>query len=70
MQGDGFTLLVKEGNQVKKGQKLIAFDIDKIKAAGYPATTAVLVTNSEVYAACKVSAGGGVSAGEALLKVE
>lgn len=70
MKGDGFTLLVKEGEQVKKGQKLIAFDIEKIKAAGYPTTTAVLVTNNEDYAACKAHLSGKVSASDSLITVE
>ena len=39
--------LVKEGDQVKAGQPLIRFDIDKIKAAGYSDTVAVLLTNSD-----------------------
>ena len=49
MNGDGFTCFVEEGDQVKAGQKLITFDIAKIKAAGYSTTTAVLVTNSDDY---------------------
>ena len=47
MQGDGFTCLVKEGEQVKLGQPLIRFDREKIKAAGYSDTVAVLLTNSD-----------------------
>ena len=47
MQGDGFTCLVKEGDQVKAGQPLIRFDRAKIKAAGYSDTVAVLLTNSD-----------------------
>ena len=47
MQGDGFTCLVKEGDEVKAGQTLIIFDRAKIKAAGYSDTVAVLLTNSE-----------------------
>ncbi len=70
MKGEGFKLLVREGDKVKKGQKLILFDIAKIKAAGYPATTAVLLTNSDDYAACKVNASGRVSAGDKLITVE
>ena len=70
MKGEGFKLLVKEGDKVKKGQKLIQFDIAKIKAAGYPATTAVLLTNSDDYAAYKVNASGRVSAGDKLITVE
>ena len=47
MQGDGFTCLVKEGDAVTVGQPLIRFDRDKIKAAGYSDTVAVLLTNSD-----------------------
>ena len=43
----GFTCLVQEGDAVKAGQLLIRFDIDKIKAAGYSDTVAVLLTNSD-----------------------
>ncbi len=47
MNGDGFTCLVKEGDAVKAGQPLIRFDRDKIRAAGYSDTVAVLLTNSD-----------------------
>ena len=47
MNGDGFDCLVKEGDQVKAGQPLIRFSREKIKAAGYSDTVAVLLTNSE-----------------------
>ena len=47
MQGDGFTCLVREGDEVKAGQPLIRFDRAKIKAAGYSDTVAVLLTNSD-----------------------
>ena len=47
MQGDGFNCLVNEGDEVKAGQPLIRFDREKIKAAGYSDTVAVLLTNSD-----------------------
>ena len=47
MKGDGFTCLVAEGDEVKAGQPLIRFDRQKIKAAGYSDTVAVLLTNSD-----------------------
>ena len=47
MKGDGFRGFVKEGDQVKAGQKLIEFDIEKIRKAGYSPVTAVLLTNSD-----------------------
>ena len=57
MEGDGFELFCAEGDQVKAGQKLMTFDIDKIKAAGYSTTTAVLVTNSDDYPGLEIKAG-------------
>ncbi|MBR0508069.1 MAG: PTS glucose transporter subunit IIA [Clostridia bacterium] len=47
MQGDGFECLVSEGDVVKLGQPLIRFNREKIKAAGYSDTVAVLLTNSD-----------------------
>ena len=57
MEGDGFELFCAEGDKVKAGQKLMTFDIDKIKAAGYSTTTAVLVTNSDDYAGLDIKEG-------------
>ena len=57
MNGDGFELFCAEGDTVKAGQKLMTFDIEKIKAAGYPTTTAVLVTNSDDYAGLDIKKG-------------
>ncbi len=45
MNGDGFKALVKEGQRVERGEKLIAFDPEKIKAAGHPLTTMLVVTD-------------------------
>lgn len=47
MNGEGFVLHCAEGDQVKAGQLLLEFDLDRIKESGYSTTTAVLVTNSE-----------------------
>ncbi len=49
MKGDGFEDFVKEGDKVKKGQKLMKFDREKIKAAGHPDTVVLLLTNSDDY---------------------
>ena len=54
MKGDGFELLVEEGQKVKAGQKLMTFDIAKITAAGYSPVAAVLLTNSDDYPEFKV----------------
>ena len=49
MQGDGFQCFVQEGQKVKAGDKLIAFDRAKIAAAKHPDVVVVLVTNSDDY---------------------
>ena len=67
MKGDGFELFVKEGDKVKKGDKLITFDIEKIKAAGYSPTTAVLLTNSDDYEEFKIQKTGKVAVGDEVI---
>ena len=47
MQGEGFERFVEDGQEVKAGQKLIEFDSQKIKDAGYSDVVAVLLTNSD-----------------------
>lgn len=69
MNGEGFEIFVAEGDTVKKGQKLLTFDIKKIEAAGYSATTAVLLTNSDDYADFKVVKNGETTVGEELFTI-
>ena len=70
MKGDGFKALVKTGDTVKKGQKLLTFDLDKIRAAGHPTVTTVLVTNADDYAGLTLEAAGSVTAGDKLIAVQ
>lgn len=46
LDGKYYDLNVNSGDKVKKGQKLLSFDIDGIKKEGYSTVTPVLVTNS------------------------
>ena len=43
MNGEGFTLHVKNGDRVVAGQPLVDFDRAKIEAAGYKAITPVVI---------------------------
>lgn len=70
MNGDGFTVLVSEGDKVKAGQKLMTFDISKIKAAGYSTTAAVLLTNSDDYQSCNVVKTGAAKQMEKIITVD
>ena len=64
MGGDGFKLLVNEGDHVKAGQKLIEFDPEKIKAAGHPCTTMLIVTAEGSAANIQMHSGMDAKAGE------
>ena len=64
MGGDGFNLLVNEGDHVKAGQPLIEFDPEKIRAAGHPCTTMLIVTGEGSAAGITMHTGMDVKAGE------
>ena len=64
MGGDGFELLVKEGDAVKQGQPLIRFDPEKIRAAGHPTVTVFIVTDEGNYETAEYLSGMDGKAGE------
>ena len=68
--GKHFTYLVNEGDKVKKGQPLIRFELEAIKAEGYPVITPVIVCNTDDYAAVEAKASGTVKQGDALLELK
>lgn len=69
LNGKGFKTMVKDGQQVKKGDTLIKFDLDAIKK-GYETITAVLVTNADEFAVVEqIKADGTVKVGDPLLVV-
>ncbi|MCV9878790.1 beta-glucoside-specific PTS transporter subunit IIABC [Brenneria izbisi] len=49
LQGKYYRMQVAEGDEVKKGQLLIEFDLDEITKAGYDMVTPVVITNAEDY---------------------
>ena len=46
LNGECFKLLVNQGEKVTRGQKLIEFDLKKIKEKGYDSTTMLLITEA------------------------
>ncbi|WP_163580793.1 beta-glucoside-specific PTS transporter subunit IIABC [Gracilibacillus saliphilus] len=49
LEGKYYAPHVEQGQDVKQGDLLITFDIEKIKDAGYPTVTPIIVTNSSDY---------------------
>lgn len=69
LDGKGFKPLAEAGDAVKKGQKLLEFDMELIQEAGYSLVTPVLVTNSDDFAEVVLSETKEVQAGDLLLTV-
>lgn len=46
MCGEGFELLVSQGDHVEAGQPLVRFDRERVAAAGHPDCVVLAVTNS------------------------
>lgn len=67
LEGKGFKPLVAAGDSVKKGQKLLEFDIDLIQKAGYSLVTPVLITNSDEFTDVLSVKADQVKAGDLLL---
>ena len=70
MNGAPFTIDVKEGDKLKKGDKIGSFDEKMIVEAGYRTVTPVVVTNSDTYTSFTLQKSGKVSAGDDVLTVE
>lgn len=68
--GQYFEAHVSDGQEVKKGDLLISFDMDKIKAAGYKVTTPLIIGNTDDYASVEPVAQNSVSAGDIILKIK
>ena len=71
LKGKFFTVHVKDGDTVKKGQLLLECDIEQVRQAGYPLTTPVLVTNADqLKVTCLPASGTQVTVGDAMLEVK
>ena len=49
LDGQHFEAHVEAGQKVKKGERLVSFDIGAIKQAGFEVTTPIIITNSDDY---------------------
>lgn len=63
LDGQHFEVHVTDGQEVKRGDLLVTFDIPAIKKAGYPVTTPLIVTNSSAYGTVRPLKTGDVKAG-------
>lgn len=70
LNGEGYKGFCQNGDVVKKGDKLVEFDMELIKSKGYDITTPIIITNSADFAEVQVTKKGNVSKGDAVLHVK
>ncbi len=70
LNGAPFTIDVKEGDKLKKGDCIGSFDEKAILDAGYRTVTPVVVTNADAYTSFRLLKTGTVQAGEDVLEVQ
>lgn len=70
LKGKHFTPKKKSGDTMKKGDILLEFDIDKIKADGYDVTTPIIISNTEQFEKVKACEDKVVTKESKLLSVQ
>lgn len=70
LKGEGFAPQVKEGDRVKKGQLLLKFDMDVIKAHNLSTVTPVVVTNTNDLKEVAPVASGKITGKDAIIRFE
>jgi len=68
LQGDGFSLLVKEGARVSNGQALLRYDLDNVAQRCKSLVSLLVITNGEHFQARPITLKG-VKVGEPLLHI-
>lgn len=70
LKGAPFTARVSTGDRVSKGDLMMDVDFDQVRTAGLPATTLIIITNSDDYSAIDVAAGKRVAPGDLLITLD
>lgn len=70
LKGAPFTARVSTGDRVSKGDLVMDVDFDQVRTAGLPATTLIIITNSDDYSAIDVAAGKRVAPGDLLITLD
>lgn len=69
LEGKGFTKKVSDGAKVKAGDVLIEADLETIRAAGYPATTMVILTNADDFAQVTKAESGAAATDQTIMNL-
>ena len=69
LEGKPFTVHVKDGDKVKKGQLLIEADLEAIKAAGLPIITPMVICNTDAYPTFNTHVGKNVTNDDVVIEL-
>lgn len=69
LEGKHFTVHAASGDKVKKGDLLIEFDLEAIKAAGFNTITPMVVCNSDAYATFNTHVGKAVTNADVVVEL-
>ncbi|MDO4345206.1 MAG: PTS glucose transporter subunit IIA [Eubacteriales bacterium] len=69
LKGENFSMKVKEGQKVAKGDLLVEADMEKIKAAGYDTSVIMVVCNMDAFPSVKCITGKDVMPGEDVIEL-
>ena len=69
LNGKHFEAVKKAEDRVRKGDVIVRFDLDAIKAEGYDVTTPVIITNTDEYESIEKADAETVHAGDTILTV-
>ncbi len=70
LKGKYYEAHVAQGDEVKPGQLILTFDIQKTQEAGYPVVTPVIIANTEAYKSVEGIKTGEIHCMEPLMKLE
>ncbi|GAF64689.1 PTS system transporter subunit IIC [Bacillus sp. TS-2] len=70
LDGEYFTSHIKQGDEVKVGDLLVEFDLEKIKEVGYQTVTPIIITNTSSYQDIMQSEKSTIKEKELLLSVK
>ena len=70
LKGEHYNAVVESGTTVKKGDLLLEFDMEAIKAAGYDVITPVVVCNADDYKDVIRTTGVQVEVGDVVMQLE
>ncbi len=69
LKGKYFTVNVKKGQSVKRGDLLISFDVKGMRSEGYKTVSPVIVCNPESYSEISTAAGGNIRVGNDFIRL-